>query len=231
VSARSDDLVGPGGVYRIRADGGGTRELMLRSQGSPEDLQAPAFLVAGVGTLSIAPGDERVVMEMTAQDDGAPRLMTFRPGVDSVAAPLLPAGERGRGPALSPDGRWLAYWSEVAGVPEVIVRPFPQVAAGRWQVSTGGGRIPAWSPRGNELYYATPNGQFVVASVTTSPSFSVTRRERLYPIGRILSDYALAPDGRRALRFWQLNNRAEAGERVILRQNLAAELRANTGRR
>lgn len=53
---------------------------------------------------------------------------------------------------VSPDGRWLAYqWNE-SGQDEVYVRPFPNVDAGRWQVSTGGGTRPVWSRNGRELF-------------------------------------------------------------------------------
>jgi hypothetical protein len=55
-------------------------------------------------------------------------------------------------PALSPDGRWLAYVSEESGQPEVYVQPFPALDS-RWQVSTGGGRAPVWSGNGRELFY------------------------------------------------------------------------------
>ena len=41
-------------------------------------------------------------------------------------------------PALSPDGRWIAYQSNLSGRHEVYVQPFPDLD-GRWQVSTQGG--------------------------------------------------------------------------------------------
>jgi Tol biopolymer transport system component len=43
-------------------------------------------------------------------------------------------------PALSPDGRWLAYASPESGETEIYVRPFPDVSSGRWQISAGGAR-------------------------------------------------------------------------------------------
>src|SRR5688572_14131973 len=64
-------------------------------------------------------------------------------------------------PALSPDGRWLAYDSNESGRREIYVRPFPAVDTGKWLVSTAGGRTPVWSPTGNELFYS--NGSNVMA--------------------------------------------------------------------
>jgi hypothetical protein len=60
--------------------------------------------------------------------------------------------------AVSPDGRWLAYQTDESGRDEIYVRPFPDVDAGLWQVSTGGGRQPVWARTGRELFYLTIGG-------------------------------------------------------------------------
>ena len=54
---------------------------------------------------------------------------------------------------LSPDGRWLAYQSNESGRDEVYMRPFPNLEAGRWLVSTNGGTTPLWARSGEELFY------------------------------------------------------------------------------
>ncbi len=55
-------------------------------------------------------------------------------------------------PAISPDGRWLAYVSEVSGQAEVYLTDFPD-GRSRRLVSVGGGSDPAWAPGGRELFY------------------------------------------------------------------------------
>ena len=45
-----------------------------------------------------------------------------------------------RSGVVSPDGQWLAYHSNRSGAFEIDVRPFPNVRAGQWQISTAGGR-------------------------------------------------------------------------------------------
>ena len=63
-------------------------------------------------------------------------ILALRPGVDDMAIPLIATEEFWeQGPAISLDGRWLAYSSNETGRQEVFVRPFPDVEGGKWQVS------------------------------------------------------------------------------------------------
>ncbi len=55
-------------------------------------------------------------------------------------------------PAVSPDGRFIAYASDESGVSEVYLKTFP-AGEGKWQVSTSGGNHPVWSKDGGELFY------------------------------------------------------------------------------
>jgi serine/threonine-protein kinase len=72
-------------------------------------------------------------------------------------------------PGLSPDGRWLAYQSDMSGSNEIYVQSFPD--GGRRQtVSTGGGVDPVWSADGRELYYRRGNAIMAVP-VRTGPQF------------------------------------------------------------
>ena len=47
----------------------------------------------------------------------------------------------------------IAYESDQTGRLEVYVRSFPDLSAGRWQVSTDGGMAPIWGRDGRELFY------------------------------------------------------------------------------
>ena len=105
-----------------------------------------------------------------------------------------------RNPALSPDGQWLAFASNASGQYEVYVRPFPDVAAGLWQVSTAGGRAPAWGRSGDELFYVQDDRRMMATSIQTSPSFSRSTPEMLFEGDYLTSinarQYDVAPDGR-----------------------------------
>jgi eukaryotic-like serine/threonine-protein kinase len=56
-------------------------------------------------------------------------------------------------PMFSPDGGWIAYWSNEAVVAgDVYVRPFPG-PGGKWRISTAGGQYPLWSATAPELLF------------------------------------------------------------------------------
>jgi len=78
-------------------------------------------------------------------------VVEFRMG-DSAVTPLVASPAEERMPALSPDGKWLAYTSAMSGAIEVYVRPYPQAGASVL-VSSRGGADPAWSHDGTELFY------------------------------------------------------------------------------
>jgi serine/threonine-protein kinase len=126
-----------------------------------------------------------------------------------TVTPLLnDAAFRQGNAVLSPDGRWLAYESDESGTAEVYVRPFPDVNAGRWQLSSGGGRWPAWHPslRGRELFYVGPKG-LMAAAVTTTPTFTPGAVTPLFDTAAYTGTsqafanrrHAVAPDGQRFL--------------------------------
>ena len=72
---------------------------------------------------------------------------------------------------ISPDGRWVAYASTESGDWEIYVTTFPG-AAGKWQVSRGGGSEPHWRGDGKELYFIGESGMLMAATVSTEGSFS-----------------------------------------------------------
>jgi eukaryotic-like serine/threonine-protein kinase len=107
-------------------------------------------------------------------------------------------------PRLSPDGRWLAYSSNASGRFEVYVRPFPEVHARRWQISSHGGMSPQWSADGRELWFDDGRALHVVDVSVARGTFEASRPRALMSAANMYRDrlgasYELAPDGRRVL--------------------------------
>ena len=105
--------------------------------------------------------------------------------------------------SLSPNGRWAAYVSRESGMYQVVVQPFPDPSAGKWQISTDGGIRPRWRADGEELYYEDRSNRIVSVSVTTNQKFEVGKSTPLlqtsltFPNPPITFPYDAAPDGLR----------------------------------
>ena len=80
---------------------------------------------------------------------------------------------------FSPNGRWIAHYSDESGVSEIYVRPYP-LGPGKRQVSSNGGINPRWSADGRELFYRTNAGIMVVPVETQGDSFTYGRVELLF---------------------------------------------------
>jgi serine/threonine protein kinase/Tol biopolymer transport system component len=162
-------------------------------------------------------------------------LYARRLGSDSSIVLLAtPANETS--PALSPDGRWLAYVSDESGTNEVYVRPFPNTGDGRWQISVQGGQEPLWAPSGRELFYRIASDvvpQQMVMEILPGRTFMPGARRTLFPLTRfVLSSshpqYAVAPDGRR---FAMIRATGPKGaDRLVVVENFFAVLRAAPAR-
>ena len=106
---------------------------------------------------------------------------------------------------ISPDGKWAAYASDESGSWEIYVTTFP-AAAGKWQVSRGGGTEPRWRRDGKEIFYLGPAGMLTAVPVSTVGSFATGTPTPLFQFhGRaVISStdvfsYDVSKDGKRFL--------------------------------
>jgi hypothetical protein len=159
-------------------------------------------------------------------------ILVARPGVDRVARPLLATSFDEQEPSLSPDGRWIAYVSNETGVDEVFVRPFPDVEAGKWQVSSGGGTSSVWSGDGRELFFwGASRSMNAVDFRGVPPTPGPSRVLFTAPVTVRLGRPGLTADGRfLAVRDVRIRPTEERRELVLV-QNFFAEVRAASARR
>ncbi len=104
------------------------------------------------------------------------------------------------GPAISPDGRWIAYTSNEAGQYDVYVTEAGRPGARR-KVSLAGGEEPLWSRRGDELIYRWGYDVFAVP-VPTAGEQSFGQATKLFRgpfVNPFERSHDIAPGGRRHL--------------------------------
>jgi eukaryotic-like serine/threonine-protein kinase len=167
-----------------------------------------------VSPYSVAPDGKTLVVSVNAGSDiGVVRLDQRTERTPLIEAPDIQANAE-----VSPDGRWLAYESGESGQREIIVRPFPNVDAGRWQISTNGGTRPVWARNGRELFYDGLRDVGITAvPITGGGTFTYSNPTKLFPTtagyykspaaGRT---YDVSPDSQR---FLMIRDAAESSRR------------------
>jgi Tol biopolymer transport system component len=154
---------------------------------------------------------------------------------DTTPVPLVASDFTELHPAVSPDGRWLAYTSDESGANEVYVRPFPSATGGRWQVSNSGGSEPVWSPDGRELYFLNGAQHLVAATIRATSTIDVTDLKPLFDASALAIDvfhtsYAVLPGGRGFVFARQRTERTTAQPALVEAENWFADVRARTKR-
>jgi len=202
-------------LFQRAADGTGFDEQLVSTDWQ---IFPTSFLPDATGVLVFGMG-----IGAGASDD----IGIFSMGGEDPATPMLETDFEESYPAVSPDGRWLAYVSDESGSEEIYVRPFPDVEAGRWQVSRDGGTQPLWARNGPELFYR--NGEAVIAvPFQTDPSFAVGNPEVLFEGDYHLAaggpNYDVSRDSERFLMIKRIED-ASALPQIIIVENWFEELK------
>jgi Tol biopolymer transport system component len=172
-------------IRRMRSTGsGGEETLFTGPMAIPFELDRDFLLYAG-------PGDELFALPLAG---GRTIQITNTPAVTETT------------PALSPDGRWVAYESDEGGAKNIWVQEFPSGGSKR-AVTTKGGMEPRWRKDGRELFYLTPSGSLTAVPVEGPGTFGASKvLFKFEPGGPHHYCYAAAGDGQRFL----VNQRAAA---------------------
>ncbi len=209
---------GPRSLSRVAADGPGTAEELTQGVGLPFAVTPNAMgLIFG----EPRPGAAGDLMLLPLAGDRRPQ-------------PLLQTPYDELNAELSPNGRWLAYESNESGQYEIYVRPFPNVTAAKWPVSTSGGTRPLWARNGQELFYES-TGTLMRVPLTTGSTFAAGNPTKLFDapyffgpnvVGRGRT-YDVSPDG---LRFLMIKEDSVVDEptpsaRLVLVQHWFEELK------
>jgi Tol biopolymer transport system component len=133
-------------------------------------------------------------------------------------------------PAVSPDGRWVAYHSNVSGRQEIYVEKYPELGD-RQQVSVDGGSRPTWSRNGRELFFSSPDWQQIFTVPIQPGSRLVVGRPQvlfdypMLPAPGGARTYDVAPDGRFIIIGRGQERTPDASQNLVLVQNWTEELK------
>ena len=185
VNDRAGSGVGP--AYAHRADGTGAARLI---KSSPQD---------DYGQVALSRDGKWLLLRTAPVGAGSADILGMHLP-DTTLVPLVTTSAAELHPALSPDGRWLAYSSNESGTFEVYVRPFPETSSAKWQVSTAGGAEPAWSKDARRLFYINGRNEMVSVEITAVPTFTVGKQRPLFTVAQFtrtgpIPSFSLAPDG------------------------------------
>ncbi len=200
------------------ADGTGEAERLTTS---PYD-QRPHFWLDDKRLLFEEPGRE------TRQD-----LHLLLMGDETTSRPLLNTQFTEDRPAISSDGRWIAYRSDESGQSEIYVRPFPNVEEGKWLISRDGGISPVWGPNGRELFYRSLKEEvMMIVRIETEPVFTYSTPEVLFKGSYFRSrnrNYDISPDGQRFLMLKEVGQTEEGSaptqDALVVVENWFEELK------
>ncbi len=213
-----------GSGVTIISDADGAPKLYDRRLDADSAIPMPSWDDRPIWATQWSRDGEWLLLRTDDQAPGRGDILAVRPGLDSVATPILNAsGVSEYSAELSPDKRWLAYVSNEGGRYEVRVTPFPG-GRGQWQISTGGGTEPAWSRDGRDLFYIANDGWLMAAEIAAGPEFRVLSQRRLFDTTPFVMygiwnrNYDVTRDGR----FLMIRRSADATARIVVVFNWAA---------
>ncbi len=105
---------------------------------------------------------------------------------------------------FSPDGKWIAYWSDESGTPQIYVQSFPPTGE-KVQISVDGGQHPRWRQDAREMFFVTLDNRIMAVDVDPGSKFRAGVPKMLFKVpgyttgGSGLGRYSVTRDGKRFL--------------------------------
>jgi serine/threonine protein kinase/Tol biopolymer transport system component len=201
---------GADGTTYVRSDGGAKPTVLIEQGPLPASFNRDGVRLA-LRQLAANGASDISVVDVTIDERGISA---------GKIEPYLATPYSELGATFSPDGRWVAYFSNESGSYQVQVRAFPD-NGGRWQiVSPTGGYFPVWSRTRPELLFHTEDGRVMVVTYDTSKSVFSASKPRMWtdkrlsglPTNRL---FDIHPEGSRIITFVSSDVAATTSERQV----------------
>jgi Tol biopolymer transport system component len=209
------------GMFWTRADGTGQPQVLSQSSRTqnPQSFTPDGKRLAFV-ELDPATGADIWTVPVETDTTG------LRAGKPEV---FLQTPFHERGPAFSPDGRWVAYMSNESGDYRVYVDAFPHKGAKR-QVSSDGTGYQMWSRNGKDLFFLQYRArQLMALSYQSRGDSFVTDEPRVWARQiawfAATKNYDSAPDGKHIVVLMPAEAPQTPHDRLIFLFNFFDELR------
>ena len=208
------------------ADRGANRffEMVHNANGTGSDEKVASLDTSDMAFTDIARDGRTGIAFVTK--GGPPDLVQVNLGDTSVTVLVATPFTEQRG-TLSPDGKYLAYQCDESGGHEIYVRELGP-SGGKWQVSASNGRAPVWRADGRELFYLTPDFDFMAVPIDYTKGFEIGTAQKLFnrrydwQLQASLRPYTVTADGQRILMV--VPSEQSSSAEFIVVQNWPAEL-------
>jgi Tol biopolymer transport system component len=186
------ESAGKKSIYQRLATGSGNEELLFKSDldSAPTDWSQDGRFVLFYSRRNPKTGNDLFVLPMVGERKPQPLIQT--PFTDAAAQ-------------FSPDGKWVAYWSDESGTNQTYVQPFPQTGE-KIQISVDGGSQPRWRSDGKELFFISLDARMLAVDVESASKFHAGLPKALFQIPGYsgaqaggVGRYSVTRDGKRFL--------------------------------
>jgi serine/threonine-protein kinase len=220
-SDREKDL----GLFWQRADGNGTAERLTRPEGQTSHI--PDSFPDGKTLIFSVLGADGSIWKTSPDRESKAKVLIDAPSTNQFSS------------SVSPDGHWIAYISAESGQANIYVQPLPPTGA-KFQITTGGGLFPMWSPDGKQIFYVInrgPFGDMWSLDVQTKPTFTFGKPTSLpiksFPMNGGQGNprgFDIAPDGKQFVIMQVAGEAAaEPSQQILVTLHWFEELKQRTG--
>lgn len=188
LSGRNGEMVYENGgyIYKLNADTGKTTKLTVNINfDSPHRMPYLKSVKRSIRSYGISPDGELALF-------GARGDIFTVPAEEGIVENLTASSTREMNPVWSPDGKYIAYYSEKSGEFEIYLRNYK---TGTTKQLTKGAthwkNYPVWSPDSSKLLYSDMAGKLRILDIKTG-------KEKLVDTGirTLIRSYSFSPDSR-----------------------------------